>query len=72
MVEGVVSKVVNFGAFVQIEDELEGLIHISELAEGTFLHPRNVVRRGQRVRARVLYVDGDAKRLALSLRSVSS
>lgn len=72
VVEGVVSKVVNFGAFVQIEDELEGLIHISELAEGTFLHPRNVVRRGQRVRARVLYVDGDAKRLALSLRSVSS
>ncbi|NJN54207.1 MAG: S1 RNA-binding domain-containing protein, partial [Anaerolineae bacterium] len=72
MVEGVVSKVVNFGAFVQIEDELEGLIHISELAEGTFLHPRNVVRRGQAVRARVLFVDGAAKRLALSLRGVSS
>jgi small subunit ribosomal protein S1 len=72
MVEGVVSKVVNFGAFVQIEDELEGLIHISELAEGTFLHPRNVVRQGQPVRARVLFVDGAAKRLALSLRGVSS
>lgn len=72
MVEGVVSKVVSFGAFVQIEDELEGLIHISELAEGTFLHPRNVVRRGQRVRARVLHVDGAEKRLALSLRGVSS
>lgn len=72
LVEGVVSKVVNFGAFVQIEDELEGLIHISELAEGTFLHPRNVVRRGQKVRARVLYVDGAAKRLSLSLRGVSS
>ncbi len=71
MIEGVISKVVNFGAFVQIEDELEGLIHISELAEGAFLHPRNVVRRGQKVRARVLYVDGAAKRLALSLRGVS-
>lgn len=71
VVEGVVSKVVNFGAFVQLEAELEGLIHISELAEGTFLHPRNVVQRGQKVRARVLYVDGDAKRLALSLRNVS-
>ncbi|HRQ41944.1 MAG TPA: S1 RNA-binding domain-containing protein [Chloroflexota bacterium] len=71
IIEGVVSKVVNFGAFVQIEDELEGLIHISELAEGAFLHPRNVVRRGQTVRARILYVDGDAKRLALSLRGVS-
>ncbi|MBX3059637.1 MAG: S1 RNA-binding domain-containing protein [Anaerolineae bacterium] len=71
IVEGVVNKVVNFGAFVQIEDELEGLIHISELAEGAFLHPRNVVRRGQKVRARILYVDGAAKRLALSLRNVS-
>lgn len=71
MVEGIISKVVNYGAFVQIEDELEGLIHISELAEGTFLHPRNVVRQGQSVKARVLYVDGADKRLALSLRGVS-
>lgn len=68
IVEGVVSNVVSFGAFVMIEEELEGLIHISELAEGSFLHPRNVVRKGQRVKARVLNVDGDAKRLALSLR----
>ncbi len=71
VIEGIVSKVVNFGAFVQIEDELEGLIHISELAEGAFLHPHNVVQRGQKVRARILYVDGAAKRLALSLRGIS-
>lgn len=71
VVEGAVSKVVGFGAFVQIDDELEGLIHISELAEGAFLHPCNVVSPGQRVRARVLYVDGAGKRLALSLRGVS-
>ena len=71
LVEGVVSNVVSFGAFVQIEDELEGLIHISELAEGSFLHPRDVVRKGDKVTARVLYVDGDAKRLALSLRRVN-
>lgn len=72
LVEGIVSKIVNFGAFVQLEEELEGLIHISELAEGTFLHPRNVVRLGQQVQVRVLHVDGPAKRLALSLRGVSS
>ena len=71
LVEGVVSNVVSFGAFVIIEEELEGLIHISELAEGTFLHPRNVVRKGDIVVARVLEVDGAAKRLALSLRGVS-
>lgn len=71
LIEGVVSNVVSFGAFVQIEDELEGLIHISELAEGSFLHPRDVVRKGDKVTTRVLYVDGDAKRLALSLRRVN-
>ncbi|RMG92367.1 MAG: S1 RNA-binding domain-containing protein [Chloroflexi bacterium] len=72
LVEGIVSNVVNFGAFVQLEDELEGLVHISELAEGVFLHPRNVVQVGDRVVARVLSVNGEAKRLALSLRNVPS
>jgi len=71
IVEGVISNVVSFGAFVMIEEELEGLIHISELAEGNFLHPRNVVHKGQHVKARVLAVDGSQKRLALSLRKVS-
>lgn len=72
LVEGVVTNVVNYGAFVLLEDELEGLIHISELAEGAFLHPRNVVRRGDKVVARILLVDAPAKRLALSLRGVST
>ncbi|MCA9945211.1 MAG: S1 RNA-binding domain-containing protein, partial [Anaerolineales bacterium] len=58
-------------AFVMIEDELEGLIHISQLAEGVFLHPRNVVQKGQIVVARVLKVDGSNKRLALSLRGLT-
>lgn len=71
LVEGTISNVVSFGAFVMIEDELEGLIHISQLAEGNFLHPRNVVEKGQIVVARVLKVDGDNKRLALSLRGLS-
>lgn len=70
IVEGVISNVVSFGAFVMIEEELEGLIHISELAEGSFLHPRNVVSKGQPIKARVLAVDGSQKRLALSLRKV--
>jgi small subunit ribosomal protein S1 len=62
--------VVSFGAFVLLEEELEGLIHISELAEGSFLHPRNVVQQGQFVQARVLQVIGKKKRLALSLRGL--
>lgn len=68
IVEGTVTNVVDFGAFVCIEEGLEGLIHVSELAEGHFLHPRNVVHEGEMVRARVLNIDGRARRLGLSLR----
>ncbi len=68
IVEGVVTNVVDFGAFICIEDGLEGLVHISELAEGQFLHPRNVVEEGERVKARILNIDGCARRLGLSLR----
>ena len=70
LVRGPVSNVVNFGAFVQLEDELEGLVHISELAEGSFLHPRDVVRKGDVIVARVIHIDGKGKRLALSMRGV--
>jgi small subunit ribosomal protein S1 len=72
LVEGVVTNVVQFGAFVKVESELEGLVHISELAEGNFLHPRSVVREGDHVVARVIGVDGQQRRLALSLRNVTS
>jgi small subunit ribosomal protein S1 len=68
IVEGVITNVVDFGAFACIEEGLEGLIHVSELAEGHFLHPRNVVREGDTVRAKILNIDGQARRLGLSLR----
>jgi small subunit ribosomal protein S1 len=71
LVTGQVTNIVSFGVFVQLEEELEGLIHISELAEGSFLHPRNVVKQGQHVQARVLKVNGQKKRLALSLRGLN-
>ncbi len=70
IVEGVITNVVDFGAFACIEEGLEGLIHISELAEGQFLHPRNVVREGERVTARILNIDGPSRRLGLSLRKL--
>jgi small subunit ribosomal protein S1 len=70
LVEGTVTNVVNFGAFARIEEGLEGLIHVSELAEGNFLHPRNVVQEGERVVARVLSIDSRRRRMALSLRQV--
>ncbi|MEA3334932.1 MAG: S1 RNA-binding domain-containing protein [Chloroflexota bacterium] len=70
IIEGDVTNVVSFGAFARLEEGIEGLIHISELAEGTFLHPRNVVQEGQRVRVRVLNVDPVNRRIGLSLRQV--
>lgn len=68
MVDGTITNVVDFGAFACIEEGLEGLIHVSELAEGHFLHPRNVVTEGQSVQARILSIDSSARRLGLSLR----
>jgi small subunit ribosomal protein S1 len=69
-IQGIVTNVVQFGAFVKVEDELEGLVHVSELAEGSFMHPRNIVREGEHVTARVIAVDSAHRRLALSLRNV--
>ena len=71
IVHGVVTNVVGFGAFARIEDGLEGLIHISELADGDFLHPRNVVQEGDEVTVRVLHIDGANRRLGLSLRQAN-
>ncbi len=68
VVSGEVTNVVSFGAFVRLDDGIEGLIHISELAEGTFLHPRNVLREGQRVEVRILSVESANRRIGLSLR----
>ncbi len=68
IVEGRITNVVDFGAFACIEEGLEGLVHFSELAEGHFLHPRNVVAEGDLVRARIISIDGKARRLGLSLR----
>ena len=70
IVEGAVTNVVKFGAFVGIEDGLEGLIHVSELGDGHFLHPRSVIQEGEHVRARIVHIDGASRRLGLSLRQV--
>ena len=71
LVTGTITNVVSFGAFMRVEDGVEGLIHVSELAEGQFLHPRNVVNEGDEVTARVLNIDSRQRRLGLSLRKVS-
>lgn len=68
LIEVEITNVVSFGAFARVDEGLEGLIHISELAEGNFLHPRNVVREEDKVVARILNIDSVNHRLGLSLR----
>ena len=70
-VTGMITNVVSFGAFMRVEDGLEGLIHVSELAEGQFLHPRNVVSEGDVVTALVINIDSRQRRLGLSLRKAA-
>jgi uncharacterized protein len=69
VLEGSVTNVTNFGAFVDIGVHQDGLVHISELADRYVRDPREIVKVGQVVKVRVLSVDPDLKRIALSLRS---
>ena len=71
IVEGVVTHVVDFGAFVRVEDGLEGLVHVSELAEGNLLHPRDAIQEGDAVTCRVLNIDSQQRRMGLSLRQAA-
>src|SRR5215211_1000236 len=71
VVEGRVTKVVTFGAFVEILPGVEGLVHISELAQHHVENPREVVAQGQAVNVMILEVDADRRRLSLSLKRVA-
>ncbi len=66
-IEGAVTTITDFGAFVRVADGVEGLIHVSEMGRGSFLHPRDAVREGQSVRARVLSIEPERQRMSLSL-----
>ena len=68
--EGTVTKVVTFGAFVEILDGVEGLVHISELAAHHVENPREVVQPGDEIKVKVLEVDDERRRLSLSVKRV--
>jgi small subunit ribosomal protein S1 len=69
--EGKVTKVVTFGAFVEIMDGVEGLVHISELAHHHVENPREILEPGQDVRVKVLEIDSERRRLSLSVKRVA-
>jgi small subunit ribosomal protein S1 len=70
VVQGRVTKVVTFGAFVEILPGVEGLVHISELAQHHVENPREVVSQGDLVNVKIIEVDAERRRLSLSLKRV--
>ena len=65
-----VTKVVTFGAFVEILDGVEGLVHISELAQHHVENPREIIQPGDPVRVKILEIDSERRRLSLSIKRV--
>jgi small subunit ribosomal protein S1 len=70
IIKGKVAKLTNFGAFVELEPELEGLLHISELADHKIDKPQDIVKVGDEVEVKILKVDTDSRKIGLSLRRV--
>jgi small subunit ribosomal protein S1 len=68
VIDGTVTKLVNFGAFVRVRDGLEGLIHISELSHQRVAHPGDVVHEGQTIKLKIISLDSERHRLGLSLK----
>ena len=68
-VRGKVTKITNFGVFVELENELEGLLHVSELADHKVEHPESMVDVGEELEVRVLRVDTADRKIGLSCRS---
>jgi small subunit ribosomal protein S1 len=72
LVEGVVTHLTKFGAFARIGEDIEGLIHVSELSEQRVAHPKEVVKEGDRLTLRVIKIDAERRRIGLSLKKVDS
>ena len=72
LVEGTITHLTKFGAFARLSGDMEGLIHISELSEQRINHPKEVVKEGDVVTLRIIKIDPERRRIALSLRKVDS
>ncbi len=66
IVEGTVTKITNFGVFVELEQDLEGLLHVSELADHKVEDPHEVVKIGDKIQVKILRVDSQERKIGLS------
>jgi small subunit ribosomal protein S1 len=72
LVEGTITHLTKFGAFARLGEDMEGLIHISELSESRINHPKEVIKEGDVLTLRVIKIDAERRRIGLSLRKVDS
>ena len=72
LVDATITRLTKFGAFARLEDDLEGLIHISEISEKRIEHPKEVLHEGEQVTLRIIKIDPENHRIGLSLRRVES
>jgi len=72
VVEATITKLTNFGAFARVDNFVEGLIHISELATRMVNHPREVVREGESLQVKILRIEPERRRMGLSLRQMEA
>jgi len=71
LVKGKVTKLASFGAFVQLQDDIDGLVHISQLSEDHVAKVKDVLKVGQEVEARVIKVDKLERRIGLSIKAAN-
>ncbi|MEE8568999.1 MAG: S1 RNA-binding domain-containing protein, partial [Anaerolineales bacterium] len=72
LIEGTITHLTKFGAFARLDEDLEGLIHISEISEQRVTHPKEVLHEGDVVTLRVIKIEPERHRIGLSLRKVDS
>lgn len=70
VVSGEVTRVVDFGAFVRVEEGIEGLVHVSQLSDRRVAKPQEVVSQGDKVDAKIVSIDQQARRIGLSIREL--
>jgi len=72
LIEGTITRLVKFGAFARIDDDVEGLIHISEISDHRVEHPKEELNEGDVINLRIIRIEPERRRIGLSLRKVDS
>lgn len=72
LIEGKITRLTKFGAFAQLEGDIEGLIHVSEISDQRVEHPKEELKEGDVVNLRIIRIEADRRRIGLSMRKVDS